>query len=166
MTDDLMTTIVVMWQDGKSGSQIGEMVNMTRSAVIARVNRLRAKGVILRRANTTPRPPNVPRVQGRGRSKLNIPVKGRPNFRREITLPQLKTFKAPDPSQAPHPSLRISLLELHSNSCRYITESIKASALFCGNPKKSGSSYCDHHHAVCMIPIKAFKEKEQHKLSP
>lgn len=46
-----------------------------------------------------------------------------------------------------HPFLGIALVDLEPAHCRYPKGD--SNFLFCGQPKRSGSSYCSHHHTVC-----------------
>lgn len=40
----------------------------------------------------------------------------------------------------------LTLEQLGDNDCRFIPGD---DHLFCGHPKKAGSSYCGFHHAIC-----------------
>jgi len=67
---------------------------------------------------------------------------------------------------APRPiSKGVTLLEIQSNQCRFPNWSHSKRPdeyLFCGEPTKSGSSYCAHHHSICnepvRVPLKLSKE--------
>jgi hypothetical protein len=41
-----------------------------------------------------------------------------------------------------------TLFELEPQDCRYVTDGAPG-ALFCGRPKRTGSSYCPAHHKAC-----------------
>lgn len=39
------------------------------------------------------------------------------------------------------------LFDLNSNDCRYVVSS--QPSMFCAEPQREGSSYCDAHHKAC-----------------
>ena len=47
-------------------------------------------------------------------------------------------------------SLGVRLMEMEENQCRWITDN--RLKLYCGHPKRPGSSYCPHHHRKVYNP--------------
>jgi hypothetical protein len=149
-------TIIKMWTEHKTGSEIAAKVKMTRSAVMGMVGRLRNRGLLEYRdpaskKNATPEEKRL--------KKLRNPVV--PNLRRK-KLPPLPPI---DEETRP-----ITLLNLRLDSCRFIINDSNKAAdfLFCGQPKHIGS-YCKEHHAICYIkaePRKRGKERKPFQLNP
>jgi hypothetical protein len=44
--------------------------------------------------------------------------------------------------------------------CRFLDDDYRA----CGEPRRAGSSYCDHHHAICYLPAGSLAERERVRL--
>jgi hypothetical protein len=50
--------------------------------------------------------------------------------------------------------LNLSLIDISWNGCRYATgENSEGHHLFCGHENDGKSSYCSHHHNVCVRQI-------------
>lgn len=59
----------------------------------------------------------------------------------------IKVFKSAEAALYDDTSLRVPMADLEPGSCRWPVNDAEDSKehLFCGQPSKSGSSYCDHH---------------------
>jgi hypothetical protein len=54
----------------------------------------------------------------------------------------------------------MTLINLKSDSCRFIVSGDERPTWYCGETAKDGSSYCPEHHAVCYQPIKSRHDAE------
>jgi hypothetical protein len=130
-------TVIRMWKDHKTGTQIAVKLDMTRSAVMGLVSRLRAKGFLEYRDPAAKKNATADEK----RNKLRNPYV--PSHRRQ-RLPPLPPIK--------EDSGIVRLFDLKASSCRFIVNDSPKAAdfLFCGQPKKVGS-YCQEHHDICFV---------------
>ena len=134
--------VLSLWKKGLTGSQIGEKIGTTRSAILGLINRLRAAGYVEYRAKK-PRP------------KKDAPPKPRKAPEKKLDqFERLMSFAPPlIPEPVQEPSKPLTIMELTRRSCRYILNEGKPSSfLFCGKTTDKGS-YCLEHHKVCFTKI-------------
>jgi len=144
---ETVDVILKMWADDCTGSQIARVLNMTRNAVMGKLARLRAQGLI----------------KYRDPGQCKNASKEERAMRRTHVPPGMKTKK--DKPLPPLPPMidgarPLRLMELTPDSCRFIiNDSNKASDfMFCGRPKK-GKSYCADHHALCYTAATPRRER-------
>ena len=137
-TAAVIETLTALQADGLSASQIAEQLGCSRNAVIGKLHRLglngsperRAATAVNRRASTpketdAPKAPRAPRLPAWQRLRI-APVTGR-----DVTLAET------------------------NGGCSYPTGFAHDQHLFCDLPKRSGRSYCDAHHRLCVVPPSA-----------
>jgi len=158
-TDDRVELLKKLWADGLSASQIaGRLGGVTRNAVIGKVHRLGLAGRATTSRTRTPRPrsrvahlPLRPtRVQYRTHGNAAL----KPVFM-PVERPAVALAIVPSVVQELNIAsvLRIDLLDLRECMCRWpIGDPQDDSFHFCGQPKVSGISYCDHHAKVAFQP--------------
>lgn len=131
--------VLSLWKKGLTGSQIGEKLGTTRSAILGLINRLRAAGYVEYRAKQ-PRPKRKARPKPRKAS--------------EKKLDQFELLiSAPVVVPAPEPSKPLTIMELTRRSCRYILNDGKPSSfLYCGKTTEKGS-YCREHYKICFTVV-------------
>jgi len=144
--------LIKYWEDGLSGSQIGEKLNMTRNAVIGIVNRLRRKGHVFARDEKEQHKKRVVEARKvreedyakRHQAKVvNIIPKELP----VVSVPSLPTRSG-----------GIDLLDLKLNSCRFIVSGEDTAVRYCGE-EQSRSAYCAEHYSICYYPARGNLEK-------
>ena len=149
-TDDRVATLTKLWADGLSASQIAnELGEVTRNAVIGKVHRLGLSGRA-KSGNSTPR---AKRATTRSSSytknnKANARASGSVRTNAvSITRPQpVPDIVAPDP-------LKISLLELTDNTCKWpIGDPATDDFYFCGTKGKEDCPYCEYHALLAYQP--------------
>jgi hypothetical protein len=117
---------IKLWRDGYSGRQIANVIGKTRSAVIAWLNRRKArKGYRVQVINQYHAAP---------RQKAGAPIQ-----------PAIVPFV---PYAGP---INCSLIDLMPGQCRFICEGTGADSLYCGQPTSKGS-WCAHHYDVVFWP--------------
>jgi hypothetical protein len=116
--------IIEMWQEGKTGKEIAEIIFSTRNAVIGFINRERKKGLDLRKTT---------RACGSMRRK-----------------PSKKIVSIFEKSLPARDRRLIQIHELTPTSCRFIVEGEGVGAIFCGHPI-SMKSYCEKHAKICYV---------------
>lgn len=125
-TPERVETLRWLWNAGKTASQIAKLIggDFTRSAIIGKANRLGLP------ARTSP----IWRNAGTARKyNRNAPPRN---------VIEDKTLK---------PSLRLSILDLDRNQCRFAThDALDGNHGFCGHKTAEGSSYCPAHKAVTI----------------
>ena len=145
MIDDLSQKILQMWQEGKSGTEIGKTLGLTRSAVLGRIARMREKenigykvSKVFVKTNRVVRTGD--KVFPYKRLREKIEVQQRIVASVEHLVPKSKTL--------------ISILDLKHWSCRYIAgdETKPLDRIYCGQEIEIGS-YCKDHAAICYRPV-------------
>lgn len=134
--------VLSLWKKGLTGSQIGEKIGTTRSAILGLINRLRAAGYVEYRAKN-PRP------------KKDTPPKPRKAPEKKLDqFERLMSFAPPlIPEPVQEPSRPLTIMELTRRSCRYILNDGKPSSfLYCGKTTERGS-YCRDHHKICFTVV-------------
>lgn len=121
-------TILKMWSQHKTGSEIAAKVKMTRSAVMGMVGRLRNRGLLEYRdpaskKNATP--------DEKRHKKLRNPV-----------VPNLRKKKLPPLPPVSETVQLVRLMDLKLHSCRFVVNDSKRASdfLFCGKPSQKESS--------------------------
>jgi len=146
---DFDATIIKMWSEGSTGLMISAEIGFTRSSVMSRISKLRAKKII-----------NGPILDARMDAiralvaKENSENKTTSRFNQN-PIALRAAFDSLNPSKGGH----VGYDGLTSKSCRYvINEGSAAEYLFCGATKEKGS-YCQHHHNLCYVPNSTLRAK-------
>lgn len=136
--------IIKFWNDGLTATEIGEKIGKTRSAVLGKVNRMRAKGVLLERRVAE----KTKTVRPRGTGK-----------RRNIDQLRFDIFFDPSPKPAleikeeASPDLSVDLFSLKPNQCHYIVGRFDDRAMYCASPSHR-RSMCKTHYEMCYYRLK------------
>jgi GcrA cell cycle regulator len=140
-----------MWNDGRSASQIGRELGMTRNAVLGKRHRLQLDG----------RRPAYPAADPHLRAKLYAERRNAGKvLRRKQTAVMISTApQEPAPPLVPRsgviPTLNIPFMDIGYDQCREITgEGDDRLAIYCGHTVVNGSSYCPFHHRINYQPMK------------
>ena len=120
-------TLREMRADGKTSTAIGQVLGISRSAVAGKIRRL-----------NLPLSPNV-----------------RPSFNPESheALKQRRIEKAAQ-TLSDNPKRAVPLVKLKKHHCRAVVD-LKGKnglATFCGRKKKTGTAWCEAHHAIYIEP--------------
>lgn len=155
-TPEQVQTLQTEWHDGATGSQIGALLGVTRSAIMGKVSRLRQKAGIddaARSAGLVRRKRRMGAQNGRGRSNKVALV---PRSTRPIMQPEAPSAPIVMPSPVEG---GVPLLDLKAEHCRAVIARDPGSdglARFCGGQvtvrlirgKMHVSSYCAGHHKL------------------
>ncbi len=126
---------ILMWNSGKSSSQIAAHFGVTRNAVIGKMNRARAKGLnVASKPNpfkAKPVPYSKPKVASKSQLILKLVQEDQP----------MKEG--------------LAIYDLEPGQCKYsVGESESGEYLFCGKAH-TNIAYCDMHHQICHSkPVK------------
>jgi GcrA cell cycle regulator len=147
-TAERVETAKARWAEGYTSGQIAAELGITRNAVLGQISR---QGLLktdragkVARAPRAPRKPRAPKPPGLRVGRL------------ALRTGQFMTAAANDdsiplpPEPLPAPRARnVTLLELKPDDCRWPTgrtdEYPRGEALFCGDARHGGSSYCRYH---------------------
>jgi hypothetical protein len=144
--DATIKKLIEMWNEKYTSSQIGAELKITRSAVMGMVYRLKQRGLIDPLSHKP-----VPKPKPEPKEKKII-------IRKKRTAP---VFIKPKPVK----HMPLTLMQLRTNSCRYVVNEGHASQfLFCGKPQEKGS-YCMEHAQLCYIKPHRGTKKEREKIS-
>jgi GcrA cell cycle regulator len=152
---EVQRNILDLWKQGKPGSHIAHELNMTRSAVMGQLNRLRIKGHIpyklkARQKNETLSDEIIPsiRIAQTATPKPPSPPSPAPSVTELIMAEVIKKIV-----HVKKDGRRIPLTALSRRSCRYpVAGNLPADFLFCGDVAMDGKPYCKEHYALCYVP--------------
>lgn len=144
-------TLVEMWRDGHSADEIGRRIGgKSRSAVLGRVHRLRAKGASLQHRPTrvTEGARRLRKVHQRHWAPINpkanvgraAPLR-RPLRVLEALPPPVVVLKSGEVEPNGQPA---SLMEICAAACRWAVTGGPPHS-FCNKIRRAGSAYCDEH---------------------
>jgi len=145
-TNEKIAQLKSLWKKGSLAGEIGEVLGISKSAVIGKANRLKCAPRQAGRLNSVPRKHNNSR---------NIP---RPNTTRRQVLEKILMEMEPENPTA--------LESLTPNQCKFpLGKEEDAVELFCGRerwigPRKHGPNYCKYHvHVAAKLedPRKAIR---------
>jgi len=137
MSEEKKELIIKLWNEGKTGGEIAEVLGATRNSILGFVHRLRAKGHELKEREG--------RVTIRKEAKK--PVKN-DEFCVKINTDDVvsRYFRQPKRGK--------TLMFLDHSSCRFITSYDEENvAIYCGE-RVDKTSYCKHHASLCYQPPK------------
>jgi hypothetical protein len=141
ITKEMKERIIVLWQQNKTGSEIGEELGITRNSVIGAIYRLRKQGHIL---------------SSHEENKKNFNKEKKKAVAKQRPLPEKKQriINAKKPSKE-----NITMSELKYYSCRYILEEGNyETTKYCGKHTYS-CSYCKEHYRICYYPARSSIDK-------
>ena len=137
--------IMALWADGKTGSEIAEVLVMSRSAVMGKLYRLRAAGYIEYKTA----PPKLKNDTPADRASRPKRAYRTPYLGPVVPLPPRKTVIG-DVSG-------VKLMDLTHKSCRFIVnDGPVQNFLFCGKEKEKGP-YCEDHRKLCYVKVQPKK---------
>lgn len=172
-TQHMETVLRDAWLAGQSASQIGDVLHVTRNAVIGKVNRLGLSKSGVKRAKVA-RPRLSPEERAarkadyerkrRARMVKKSLADHRPNVIKGVQGAQKGTKKV-DMEQAVQTRLRMAetananarrvpIMDLSANECRWPVNDAKPGEahLFCGAECSTGKPYCTAHSLVAYRP--------------
>jgi len=153
---EVQRKILALWNQDKPGSYIAYELQMTRSAVMGQLNRLRIKGHIdYKTPQRKKLMPELPQLREITPSRVPQTIAPKPvaqsvepNVTEMIMAEVIKKI-----THVKKDGLKIPLMALSRRSCRYpVSGNLPADFLFCGDEAMEGKPYCKEHHALCYIP--------------
>jgi len=146
--------ILDLWEKGFTGSQIGEQIGKTRSAVLGKLNRLRKQGFVdykvqIKRVETQKKAANYKPIE----KKLKPTIESRPGrvpfvFKIKNRDRQEPVFIKPTRIHNGEP---VTLMELDMGMCKYaVSDETSPVHMFCGKDVYK-RVYCEEHHKLCYI---------------
>lgn len=123
--------IADMWNAGVSGGDIAHEFNTTRSAILGRINRMRASGLELRH-----------QIQKAQKSKI-VEVRTKTGWKKKIVRLEIQNKETEG---------GIDILELGFASCRYVLNNSYPHR-YCGMERHKGA-YCKNHALICYTSLK------------
>ena len=141
ITNEMKARIIELWQQNKTGSEIGEELGITRNSVIGAVYRMRRQGHIL--SSHEENKINVNRKEKKAQEKQKV-----------LKEKQQRMLDAKKPSKE-----NIPMSDLKYYSCRYIVEEGNyETTKYCGK-RADRCSYCAEHYRLCYYPARTAVEK-------
>lgn len=150
MKNDMNQKILEMWEQGRTGSEIANVLGVTRSTVLGRINRLRSKHQIgYRAAKILVKSDRVVRTRDK--------IKPYKKLRKFVPVEQV----------IPKPKHGVSILDLQYWSCRYIVGDPKTplDKIYCGQVSEH-KSYCKDHAQLCYQPVQINAKQPHSSRSP
>jgi hypothetical protein len=115
-------TIISLWKEGLTATQIGDSIGKSRSSVLGKIYRLRRKGVI---------------------EDYRCPARSSIEKSDQGDLFKYFDLKKPEPV-----SQFKTIFDLGYRDCRYIVDRSDRGYLYCAKPKKR-KSLCQEHYSMC-----------------
>lgn len=146
--------IIKLWNDGLTATQIGDRFGTTRSSILGKISRLRAKGALIERRAS---PLKAKMGQGSGKPRKQKDARDAPAQLRFDVLFEHEFCAKPTPE--PEPVVRlfnsngVSLFDLKRDDCHYIIGRDDDAYLYCGAPSHR-RSMCKSHHKICYYTPK------------
>lgn len=146
-------TIIKLWNDGLTATEIGNQFGTTRSSILGKISRLRAKGALIAR-----RAPSPQAKIGRGSGKpRKSPAKRFPDqLRFEVFFAPAVVVEPvikPEPIEVFFNGEGVNLFSLKRDQCHYIIGREDDTHMYCGAPLFR-RSMCREHHARCYYKQK------------
>lgn len=142
-TEENTETLRAMWGGGHSGSEIGNRLGITRSAVIGKAHRLGLAGGGEAPARRSARISHQMRELARKNPKPKR-KKTEPTGRRAIVESLLKSAVLdPLPTGPDLVPTVFRLVDLEAHHCRWIPGEVSEG--YCGRNRVEGISYCEYH---------------------
>ncbi|QMW23540.1 GcrA family cell cycle regulator [Sandaracinobacteroides saxicola] len=141
-TDERIAQLKKLWEEGKSASQIAEILaeGISRNAIIGKAHRLglASRPSPLKVAEAAPAPAPAAAVAA--------PAEPRP-------APAVVAAPKPKPAKPAPKAARVTLLDLNDRICKWpIGHPDEADFHFCGKPVNPGFPYCGEH---CLVAYQA-----------
>lgn len=160
LTEKKKVKITALWEQGLTGGQIAEELNITRCSVLGFISRLRKSGHKFKRDDkrearrlakpnkNAPFLVNVKKVKKEKEIKVKIKKPERPK-KEDFIL---------EPIIMPTRDGGIDLMDLKLNSCRFIVSPDDTPVKYCGH-NIDRESYCLEHYSLCYYPARKDFEK-------
>ncbi len=145
-TDERITLLRQMWQDGNSASVCAKSLNCTRNAVIGKVHRL-----------DMPKRISTQFARARAKPKKYVSGQFRKSRAKQSVVPfygatKPVTRKVAMPAPLPPNCEPVRLLALFNGACHYpVGEATGERQMFCG--MATGSTYCAYHARIIYRPV-------------
>lgn len=167
---EAIDTMIRLYVKGDSASQIAKQLgsNLTRNAVIGKLNRLRDKGL---RPELSQHVISIKRANGQQINRINAAKLATP-YRPQPKPAKVILFKAPTmpkPAPPPPPAAALEptgehaaiLANLRPRGCKWIVEDFLHGqgdeALMCGELRPGDGPYCEHHRRMGQTTISTAK---------
>jgi GcrA cell cycle regulator len=129
-----------LWGRRLSAAEIGAVIGCSRHAVIGKAHRLGLAPIERPATETAPSRCRDKRFPWIRKRRLSQAIK------EASELEDIPLTVVGEPRM-------LSILEINATTCRWpIGDPRKPDFGYCGHPTKSGSAYCDGHHAVAYRP--------------
>lgn len=148
--DETGQKIINLWLEGLTGSEIGDRLGMTRSAVLGKIHRLRQYGHL---SYKNPQKKETTSSQFLDVNAEPPPIKKKRGVAR-VDIREIMSRPKP-------PVDGVRFMDLTSRSCRYVLNNgVAKDYVFCGKRKKLGP-YCEEHARLCYVPTEKKKIAKQ-----
>ena len=158
--DETNETVLALWAANKTGTEIAKALGTTRSAILGRIARLRAKGLVAYRITPLAK---MSAAQRKTAKKQQMAKKAEQAVIRNIVkkVERMKMLGEIWPRIVQPPLGRpLNIMELQYNSCRYIEGAIKGEdTRYCGEPIMRRSC-CAQHYSRCYVLSKPRAEAQ------
>jgi GcrA cell cycle regulator len=179
-TDERIALLKQYWEEGRSASQIAEVLGegLSRNAVIGKAHRLglASRPSPLKTGEGRSAEPKAPRAEAKPAPRAPAPRPApEPAPKPQAAAPQPAPQPAPEPDPmpvalpvakaAPRPKgARVTLLDLNDRICKWpIGHPDEPDFHFCGKPVNPGFPYCGEH---CLVAYQAQMPRRDRPAGP
>jgi len=142
-TDDRIEVLRTLWLGGNSASSIGDMMGLTKGAVMGKIHRLGIQRGTRKPDPIAKRPKRAPHMREADRRARLV-----------LSAPQDEAQEPKTDPETPfepgtEKGIPAAVVGLHSRQCCYLIGDGR-DRHFCDRHKIDGSSYCAAHKSICI----------------
>lgn len=168
--DEHIDTLKLFWLEGKSASVVAEKmtemfgIKFNRNMIIGKVHRLLDAGKMLARGDRKP----VSVKPKKAKAERKEAEKVSQSYEAAATVPPVSlgdnvVMFVPLKKKPVGNGVTLE----HVTGCLYATSTDhQGRHLFCNSERREGSSYCEEHHAKCIVPLPPKVKKSPMKWRP
>jgi GcrA cell cycle regulator len=138
-TEERVAELMRLWEAGRSASEIGRMLGVSKNSVVGKAHRMKLKA----------RPSPIKRGSAPQMRRVAVAPVSRPMVQPEVVR---KPVAAPVAAPAPRPARAVARANGKGPNCLWpIGDPGDQDFHFCGAPAVPGKPYCDEHCARAYI---------------
>jgi len=153
--------ILQLWKQGWTSGDIAKQLSLTRNAVMGKLYRFRQAGVIDYKTKKSRDTALI--VMAKTKTRNQQIAKGAELDTLEPEMPLLYFMESTCELKSPEERKSVGIFGLNFDSCRYsISGGSSKDYLFCNQPQRRGSSYCESHHKICYTKYADREKNKEH----
>lgn len=172
MQNEQNAEILLLWNEGKTASEIGSQFGLTRNTVIGKLNRMRVAGHDVKRKVIAQPPRSARKKEKNTNGPERKPNRLKPFAPRSVVERSALNTGVAKTDQLvlglfdDAPTTNVDIMGLREMSCRFIVKTDpRRGAIYCGEPK-ARRSYCEKHAKICYVIATLERSDKRSDLRP